>query len=158
MNTKFSQIRWWLIVCLQFLILVLGVFFGIWEHIWQVDITRISFVILVLWLTTTGFIGYYHFVEKISSITAFLPISWFLAEAALALGMIGTVAGFLIMLLSAFANIDVADTASLQTALSGMASGMGTALYTTLTGLVVSLFIKAQLVNLEHQVDQHGKP
>jgi biopolymer transport protein ExbB/TolQ len=78
-------------------------------------------------------------------------VGWFLAETCLALGMIGTVAGFLIMLVSAFADINIGDTESMQTALASMALGMGTALYTTLVGLVSSLFIKSQLVNLENQ-------
>jgi hypothetical protein len=151
-----SQLRWWVIVCFQILILSLGVFFGVWTHIWEVDVTRISFIIISVWLVTTAFAARCHFTENAQTVKNFLPIGWFLAEACLALGMIGTVAGFLIMLVSAFGNIDVSDTASLQTALSDMALGMGTALYTTLVGLVSSLFIKSQLVNLEHQV-QDGK-
>jgi biopolymer transport protein ExbB/TolQ len=79
-----------------------------------------------------------------------MPVGWFLAETCLALGMIGTVAGFLIMLLSAFGSMDIGNTESMQEALSSMALGMGTALYTTLVGLVSSLFIKVQLVNLEN--------
>jgi len=79
-----------------------------------------------------------------------MPVGWFLAETCLALGMIGTVAGFLIMMVSAFSGIDIGNTESMQAALSSMALGMGTALYTTLVGLVSSLFIKSQLVNLEN--------
>ena len=57
------------------------------------------------------------------------------------------------MLGTAFTNIDVNDTVTLQTALTNMALGMSTALYTTLVGLIVSLFLKSQLVNLEHYAD-----
>ena len=53
------------------------------------------------------------------------------------------------MLGTAFSNIDVSNAATLQQALSDMAIGMSTALYTTLIGLVCSLIIKVQLVNLE---------
>jgi ABC-type Fe3+ transport system permease subunit len=83
-----------------------------------------------------------------------IKIGWFLSETCLAIGMIGTVAGFLLMLGSAFSGIDVADTATLQSALTSMATGMSTALYTTLVGLVCGLYIKSQLVNLEHLLDQ----
>ena len=41
------------------------------------------------------------------------------------------------------------DVVSLQSALMTMAAGMSTALYTTLIGLISSLLIKIQLVNLE---------
>jgi len=151
-----SQLRWWVIVCFQILILSLGVYFGIWTHIWEVDVTRISFIIITVWLVTTVFIARCHLSNLLKTTVNFLPVGWFLAEACLALGMIGTVAGFLIMLITAFGSIDVGDTATLQTALAGMAMGMGTALYTTLIGLVSSLFIKVQLVNLEHKI-QNGK-
>ena len=76
-------------------------------------------------------------------------VGWFIAESCLALGMVGTVTGFLLMLGTAFANIDVTNAVSLQNALGVMAIGMSTALYTTLIGLVCSLIIKVQLVNLE---------
>jgi len=145
-----SQLRWWVIVCFQVLILSLGVYFGVWTHIWEVDFTRISFAIIAIWLVTTLFIARYHFVTSKASRERFMPVGWFLAETCLALGMIGTVAGFLIMMISAFGNIDIGNTESMQAALSSMALGMGTALYTTLVGLVSSLFIKSQLVNLEN--------
>jgi len=143
-----SQFRWWLIVCFQILILSLGVFFGVWAHIWEVDITRISFVIISIWAATTVCMSQCHrsgctYREK------FIPVGWFLAETCLALGMIGTVAGFLIMMISAFGDIDIGNAESMQEALSSMALGMGTALYTTLVGLISSLFIKTQLINLE---------
>lgn len=77
MSSHSSQIRWWVIVCFQILILSLGAFFGIWTHIWEVDITRISFIIMAVWTTTTVFTGYYHFSKSIDSVKNFLPIGWF---------------------------------------------------------------------------------
>ena len=68
--------------------------------------------------------------------------------------MVGTVTGFLLMLGTAFSNIDVTNSASLQKALEFMAVGMSTALYTTLVGLICSLIIKVQLVNLEVAIDE----
>jgi len=57
------------------------------------------------------------------------------------------------MLGTAFSNIDVSNVSSLQQALASMAVGMSTALYTTLVGLIASIFLKSQLVNLEHLAD-----
>ena len=79
----------------------------------------------------------------------YAAVGWFISESCLALGMVGTVTGFLIMLGTAFANVDVSNAVTLQQALSDMATGMSTALWTTLVGLVCSLIIKVQLVNLE---------
>ena len=67
----------------------------------------------------------------------------------LALGMIGTVIGFILMLGSSFESLNVSDTTSVKTALTDMALGMSTALYTTLVGLVCSQALKVQLVNVE---------
>ena len=76
-------------------------------------------------------------------------VGWFIAETCLALGMVGTITGFLLMLSTTFSNIDVSDVATLQRALADMALGMSTALYTTLIGLISSILIKIQLINLE---------
>lgn len=75
--------------------------------------------------------------------------SWFTSEVLLSLGMIGTVAGFILMLGDSFGSIDTANPETLKEALSSMALGMSTALYTTLVGLILSQALKIQLVNLE---------
>ena len=74
--------------------------------------------------------------------------------SCLALGMIGTVIGFLLMLGTAFSDLDVTSSEALQAALASMAVGMSTALYTTLIGLVCSLIIKVQLMNLEVALEE----
>lgn len=149
-----SFIRWWVIVILQSLSLAIAVYFGAIEEIWRNDQTKLSFVILAIWAVSTLSIGYWHLARNKSKVNYMTKIGWFLSETCMAIGMIGTVIGFLLMLGSAFGNINVADTASLQTALKFMALGMSTALYTTLVGLVCGLYIKSQLVNLEHSLDR----
>jgi len=149
-----SFIRWWVIVILQSLSLAIAVYFGATEEIWLNDQTKLSFVILAIWAVSTLSIGYWHLARNKSRVNYMTKIGWFLSETCMAIGMIGTVIGFLLMLGSAFGNINVADTASLQTALKFMALGMSTALYTTLVGLVCGLYIKSQLVNLEHSLDR----
>ena len=73
-------------------------------------------------------------------------IAWFIAESLMALGMIGTVIGFILMLGSSFESIDVSNTETLKSTLTSMAIGMSTALYTTVTGLICSLWLKTTLV------------
>lgn len=152
-NQKQALITWYLIVCIQFLILTLAAVFDLHEEIWNNDQTKLSFLVIAIWFLTTGLIGFWHKLSVASEIRISAKVGWYLAETCLALGMIGTVAGFLLMLGTAFDNIDIANTQSLQTALSSMALGMSTALYTTLVGLVVSIFLKSQLVSLEHYAD-----
>ena len=67
----------------------------------------------------------------------------------LSLGMVGTLIGFIVVLSSAFGSIDVANPAELKQVIASLATGMGTALVTTLVGLVHSIVLKVQLVQLE---------
>jgi hypothetical protein len=76
-------------------------------------------------------------------------VGWFITELLLAMGMIGTVIGFILMLGGSFESLNVNDTGSVKNALTDMALGMSTALYTTLVGMVCSQVLKVQLVNVE---------
>ena len=66
----------------------------------------------------------------------------------LKLGLIGTVIGFIIML-SSLADITTFDVTLLQGVLTTMGSGMGVALYTTLSALTSGVLIATQYYNLE---------
>ena len=78
-------------------------------------------------------------------------LQWYLADVTLSLGMVGTLFGFLMVLYSTFDGIDVADTDSMKGAIESLATGMGTALLTSLVGLVSSIIMKLQLVILEDE-------
>jgi hypothetical protein len=65
----------------------------------------------------------------------------FVAALCQLLGLIGTVAGFLIVLTGGFANVNTADQASVQHLLSRVAEGSATALVSTFTGVVASVLI-----------------
>jgi len=113
-------------------------------------VTRLSFLIISIFTCTSIWIGTKTYKVGIQQdYNQKSDVGWFIAESCLAIGMVGTVTGFLIMLGTAFAIVDVTNAATLQQALADMAVGMSTALWTTLVGLVSSLIIKVQLVNLE---------
>jgi|TARA_R110000744_G_scaffold311292_1_gene418864 hypothetical protein len=145
-----SVLKWWLIFCL----IILGVgtcfYFDVHKSLYESDITRLSFLILIIFGCTSIWIGSLTYrVGILQDYNQKSDVGWFVAESCLALGMVGTVTGFLIMLGTAFENVDVSNAITLQNALSDMAIGMSTALWTTLVGLICSLIIKVQLVNLE---------
>ena len=145
-----SLLKWWLIECLTILGLGTCVYFELHKHLYEADVTRLSYVILFIFACTSIWIGGKTYQVSVNEdYSQSSEVGWFIAESCLALGMVGTVTGFLLMLGTAFANVDVSNSATLQQALSDMAVGMSTALYTTLVGLVSSLIIKVQLVNLE---------
>ena len=61
----------------------------------------------------------------------------------LKLGLIGTVIGFIIML-GSLSDITTFDVTLLQGVLTTMGSGMGVALYTTLSALVAGVMVAIQ--------------
>ena len=145
-----SLLKWWLIFCLTLLGLCTCVYFNIHKDLYAADVTRLSFLIISIFICTSVWIGTKTYKVGIrQDYSQQSDGGWFISESCLALGMVGTVTGFLIMLGTAFANVDVTNATTLQQALSDMATGMSTALWTTLVGLVCSLIIKVQLVNLE---------
>ena len=145
-----SLLKWWLIFCITILGLGTCIYFDIHQNLYKADITRLGFLILIIFGCTSVWIGSLTYrVGILQDYDQRSEVGWFISESCLALGMVGTVTGFLIMLGTAFANVDVSNAVTLQNALSDMAVGMSTALWTTLIGLVCSLIIKVQLVNLE---------
>jgi hypothetical protein len=72
----------------------------------------------------------------------------FLSDVLLKLGLVGTVAGFILMLLPV-GEMDSFDPEFMQEMLASMSGGMSVALYTTLAGLVTSTLLKAQYYLLD---------
>ena len=143
-------LRWWLFVCLTMLAATVAYYFGFFDELYNKDATKISFIIIALYLMASCHVGKMTYDRKKNKPNKTgLNISWFASELLLSLGMIGTVAGFILMLGDTFGQIDATNQESLKNALSNMALGMSTALYTTLVGLILSQALKIQLVNLE---------
>ena len=143
-------LKWWLIFCLTILGFGTLYHFNVHSLLYYADVTKLSFLIIIIFMFTSIWIGRKTFdLETTSVVDDTIDVGWFVAESCLALGMVGTVTGFLYMLGTAFENIDITNATTLQDALASMARGMSTALYTTLTGLIASLIIKIQLVNYE---------
>ena len=85
------------------------------------------------------------YIKKTNGVFEF---GWFCSDIMLKLGLIGTVIGFIIML-SSLADITTFDVTLLQGVLTTMGSGMGVALYTTLSALITGVLIAIQYYNLE---------
>ena len=95
---------------------------------------------------TVGVLSY----KNLSNRNVLSNYVWFSSETMVTLGLIGTVAGFLLMLSSAFDNLDVKNVENVQEVITDMSLGMSTALCTTLVGLVSSVLTKIQMVILEN--------
>jgi hypothetical protein len=79
--------------------------------------------------------------------------AWWFAAAAVKLGLLGTVVGFIVMA-SRLAATGVFEVEQIQALLQQMTRGMAIALYTTLVGLVVNLGLGLQLLLLDRLADQ----
>ncbi len=170
-NERFKIIlRWWLF----FSVAVLGTaalfFSGLIYRVNQADVTKLSFLILFLFLVFTIRTGRetYRLSKQqefsANEIAVFYKNSetgWFVSDMLLTLGMIGTVAGFIYMLSSSFTDVNFDNASAINGVLAKMGAGMSTALYTTAAGLVCSLLLKLQLYNftsrLDFMVDLQGR-
>ena len=140
---------WWIQVVTVLFAAILILTYGWFDKLWDADQTKISFIIITIFFATSIATGFLSF----RSNTQYIKLSnyiWFASETMVTLGLIGTVAGFLLMLSSAFDNLDVSNVENVQKVISNMALGMSTALCTTLSGLVGSVLTKVQMVILEN--------
>ncbi|MHC8441297.1 MAG: MotA/TolQ/ExbB proton channel family protein [Candidatus Eutrophobiaceae bacterium] len=80
-------------------------------------------------------------------------IGWFVSDMMLKLGLLGTIIGFIFML-GSVANVADFDITAIQNILRHMSSGMGTALYTTLVGLICSVLASLQYQMLDKHCDE----
>ena len=140
---------WWIQIVTVSFAAILIFTYGWFEKLYDSDQTKISFIILTIFIAAsiaTGFLSFRseYVYKKISNYI------WFASETMVTLGLIGTVAGFLLMLSSAFDNLDVSNVENVQKVISNMALGMSTALCTTLSGLIGSVLTKIQMVILEN--------
>jgi len=150
-------LRWWFLIILMSLGGFLAFKEGIFQEMWRQDATMLSSVNLIIlailslkaglatWRASKALGGAKLDVGKLE---ADEETGWFWSAIVLAIGMTGTVWGFIMMLEGAFGNTDFTDPLWAQTAFPKMVGGMATALYTTLTGLIASILLKIEYYNL----------
>ncbi len=160
---KYSgYLRWLLFACLVGVGVYVYNYNGHIGPILESDTTNISALIMTLFVGASVWCGLTTFkVNRVSDgddVTFARKTSdWlaFLAGAFTALGMLGTVTGF-IAVLDVLGNIDMAETAKVQMAMTQVTAGVGVALYTTLTGLACSLLLRTQNENLSMLLNDHN--
>ncbi|MFK7893748.1 MAG: MotA/TolQ/ExbB proton channel family protein [Granulosicoccus sp.] len=81
------------------------------------------------------------------SIRAPVELGWFFVDLAVRLGLLGTIIGF-ILIFSSLTGVDLTGGQDLKNLLVAMSGGMGTALLTTLTGLVCASMLSFQYLIL----------
>jgi len=150
-------VRWWIqIVFVIFGATIFG-YMGWWTALWEADQTKISFLIISIFVFITGLCGYICVRNDDDILIKNTNYIWFASEAMLTLGMIGTVAGFMFLFGDSFSVLteilkgsETIDTNALLNIIVDFTNGIGIALTTTLTGLVCSLLTKLQMVIIEN--------
>ena len=150
-NTTF--LKWWIQLTITVFAVAVITHLSWWEALWNADQTKLSLAILAMFVFATGLTGVMSKNPNRQDLRPLGNYVWFCSEGMITLGMIGTVAGFLMMLGTAFQNLDVSNITQIQGAMKDMAVGMSTALSTTLVGLVCSILTKVQMVILENSWD-----
>ena len=134
-------LKWWFVFVVQTILIGIVAWLGGLQFLLDNDKTFISLGIALIWLVNSLSIGFYIYRKQITS-----DFQWFVADSCMSLGMIGTVVGFIFMLGSSFNEIDPSNMEVMKEVISEMAKGMSTALLTTLSGLLATLFLRVQLV------------
>lgn len=140
--------KFWTVEVLTITALIAMLFhFGGAAFILANDCTYITFINIFIMIACSALVGW----QIHKGINKGSEIQWFMADAVLSLGMIGTLVGFLMVLYSVFTGIDVNSEESMRKAIEVLAVSMGTALITSLGGLVASIVMKIQLIILEEK-------
>ena len=141
---------------------------GLFVTVWQNDATKLSFLLLGLFIIMSGWCGYKtwtlsKFIDEgqdephlIDRIERLMEGGWFTSDLCLTIGMVGTVVGF-IMMLSGFATVNIAEVQTVQLLIKKLGTGMSTSLYTTLAGLICGALLKIQYFNLNQAIDRVQK-
>jgi len=150
-------IRWWAIFCTIVAGAGLAGFFGLFNTLWFDDLSKLSFINLGFFSGIATFIGvltYRIHVKENLRLTKLLPFCWWAAEAMMAMGMMGTLLGFIMMFTSNVQHIDFSNVETAKQILGQLTRGTTTAVVTTFVGLLLSQLTKLQLVNLEQDLEE----
>jgi len=143
--------KWWTLnVFTVFVLFLAQKYYNLFEYVYQQDVTYISFAIVIIYVVSVIKIGYFHIrCQKVYIEKHDIAPLWFASDAVMGLGMMGTLIGFLMVLSLAFADPDVTSIDAVKNIIAIISKGMGTALITTLIGLITSILLKYQLTQFE---------
>jgi hypothetical protein len=149
------RLKWWFFFCVSFLSGSICFLFGLTQALWAADATKLGPLILLLYFGFSGYIGYLTYRAEIDRdrysrerVQMHLKSCDLMVKSMVILGIIGTAAGLLLMLNSAFAG-DMNPTM----VLAGLKKGLSTLGISTLVGLVCYLLLEVQVVNLEYALE-----
>lgn len=136
---------WWVTVLASITAFFWAYHTGLVAKIWHDDVTMITSLLGLMFVAALGTIGFIAYTNKKRDNTKLAEAVWFGSEQMMALGMLGTVLGFIYLLSSGITSASVTDPTSLAKLLANMSVGLGIALYTNAVGILTSLITKTLL-------------
>lgn len=136
---------WWVTVLASGTAFFWASYAGLVGKIWHEDVTMITTLLGLMYVAALGTIGFIAYTSKKRDNSKLVDAVWFGSEQMLALGMLGTVVGFIYLLSSGITSASVTDATSLAKLLANMSVGLGIALYTNAVGILSSLITKTLL-------------
>jgi hypothetical protein len=144
-------IRWWITFSIMMIAISTALLGGVGLFVAHSDQTFLSWAILTMFFGASVHLGYklkcYYGrnLLKKERVKDFKVTEYFI-EQCTSLGLLGTIIGLILMVVGAFTDLDVTDQESVKESMLAISSGIGTALVTTLVGLVCALLLRFQLV------------
>lgn len=140
MSKQTLFVRWWVMALAMSTLIASLLVTGGFSFLLENDVTYLSFVIMSIFFAFTGYYGYRlyrgHGLGQ--------GVMEYGENLCTSIGLLGTVIGLIMMVKGAFSGIDVSDQESIKSALIAMSSGIGSALVTTLVGLISAVLIGIQ--------------
>ena len=125
------------------------------------DVSYLSIVIMTLYVVVSGLVGRLCYLadrvgngstigekDDRAELLARSDVGWFAAEHFFSLGLLGTVFG---LCLATATNLN--EEASVGNIVAGLKTGLNTAFYTTICGIVFSLPLQVQLMILKFKLE-----
>ena len=130
---------------------------GMFSYIWDADVSKLSFVILLMFTIDFVIFGLILREYDKDGIVLNLEIAKGYDSSVLLekIGMMGTIIGFIVML-SSLKGVDLNDMKNISELFSLATKGMSTALFTTFAGLVAGTVIENLYKRLENKAIMEG--
>lgn len=140
-------LKWWFYFVVSLFAMAALAVTGNLTKLWTADIYKAVFITLTAYFFASAWIGRltYREARGYSDYFVYKRHVEFMPDLMTQLGLIGTVIGFVLMLGGFVVST---DPATMQKATGVMIQGATIALYNTAVGLICSLLVKAQTLNL----------
>jgi len=118
------------------------------------DVSHLTIVIMTLYVIVSGMVGRLCYLadkgaRSRSSLSKRADAGWFAAEHFFSLGLLGTVFGLCVATATSLnEGTEISDI------VAGLKTGLNTAFYTTICGIVFSLPLQVQLMILKFKIEK----